>query len=64
MELGCSTMTDEIIEEIHAARKKIAEECGYDFKKLVERYKRMQAESSGEFVREVPKSDPEPAPTE
>ncbi len=56
-------MTDEIIEEIHAARKQIAKECDYDFKKLVEHYKRMQAESSEHFVRDVPKSDPEPVPT-
>jgi hypothetical protein len=56
-------MIDEIVEEIHAARKKIAEECGYDFKRLVERYKRMQAEDPEGLVDEVPKSDPEPAPT-
>jgi hypothetical protein len=56
-------MIDEIVEEVHATRRKIAEECGYDFKKLVERYKKMQAESSEQFVHEVPKSDPEPLPT-
>jgi hypothetical protein len=33
-------MKDEVLEEVYAARKKIAEECDYDFKKLVERYKR------------------------
>jgi hypothetical protein len=57
-------MIDEIVEEIHAARKKIAEECGYDFKKLVERYKRMQAEDPEGLVDFVPKSDPEPLPTD
>ena len=56
-------MDDEIVEEVREARRKIAEECGYDFKKLVERYQKMQAESSEQFVREVPKSDPEPMPT-
>ena len=29
-------MTDEIVEEVHAVRKKIWEQCGCDFKKLVE----------------------------
>jgi hypothetical protein len=56
-------MKDEILEEIYAARKKIAEECDYDFKKLVERYKRMQEEDPEGLVDEVPKSDPEPLPT-
>ncbi|MFZ1937395.1 MAG: hypothetical protein WCB27_14105 [Thermoguttaceae bacterium] len=48
---------DEIIAEIRAARRKIAEECGYDFDKLVERYKRMQAENPENLVDKVPKSD-------
>ena len=56
-------MKDEILEEVYAARKKIAEECDYDFKKLVERYKRMQAEHPELLVDHVPKSDPEPLPT-
>jgi hypothetical protein len=55
-------MTDEIVEEVHAARKKIAEECDYDFKKLLARYERMQAENPHDLVCEVPKSDPEPLP--
>ena len=53
-------MIDEIVEEIHAARKKIAEECDYDFKKLVERYKRQQAEHPEDLVYEVPRTEPEP----
>jgi hypothetical protein len=57
-------MIDEILAEVHAARKKIAEECEYDFKKLVAHYKRMQAEHPELLVDEVPKSDPEPAPSE
>jgi hypothetical protein len=56
-------MKDEIVEEVHAARRKISEECGYDFKRLVERYKRLQAEHPERLVYEVPKSDPEPLPT-
>jgi hypothetical protein len=56
-------MIDEIAEEVYAARKKIAEECGYDFKRLVERYKQMQDEHPELLVDTVPKSDPEPLPT-
>jgi len=56
-------MNDEIVEEVHAARKKIAEECGYDFKRLLDRYERMQAENPQDLADEVPKSDPEPLPT-
>jgi len=55
-------MEDEIVEEVSAARKKIAEECDYDFKKLLDRYKRMQAEHPERFVDEVPKTEPEPEP--
>ena len=53
----------EILEEIYAAKKKIAEECDYDFEKLVERCKRVQAEHPELLVDHVPKSDPEPLPT-
>jgi hypothetical protein len=56
-------MIDEIVEEVYAARKKIAEECDYDFKKLLARYERMQAENPQDLAYEVPKSDPEPLPT-
>jgi hypothetical protein len=50
---------DEIVAEIHEVRRKIAEECDYDFDKLLERYKRMQAENPEGLVDEVPKSDVE-----
>jgi hypothetical protein len=56
-------MIDEIVEEVHAARRKISEECGYDFKRLVERFKRMQAEHPEGLVDEVPKTEPEPQET-
>jgi hypothetical protein len=56
-------MTDEIVEEVHEARRIIAEECNFDFKQLLERYKRMQAENPQNLAYEVPKSDPEPLPT-
>ena len=52
-------MIDEIVEEVHTARKKIAEECNYDFDKLLERYERMQADTEN-LVFEVPKTEPEP----
>ncbi len=50
---------DAFVEEIHEIRKQIAEECGYDFKRLVERYERMQAEHPEGLVGEVPKTEPE-----
>jgi len=56
-------MVDEIVEEVHAARKKIWEECGCDFSKLVERLIRSQEQHPELLVYEVPKSDPEPLPT-
>ncbi len=56
-------MIDEIVEEVHTARKKIAEECNYDFDKLLERYERMQAEHPENLVFEVPKTEPEPQET-
>jgi hypothetical protein len=52
-------MIDEIVEEVHAARRMIAEEFGCDFKRLVEHYKKMQAENPEGLCDEVPKSDPE-----
>ena len=55
-------MVDKFVEEIHAVRKKICEECDYDFQKLGEYYMRIQKESSERFVTEVPKQ--KPAPTE
>ena len=53
-------MTDEIVEEIHAVRKQIAEECDYDFEKLLAHYERMQAEHPENLVYEVPPTEPEP----
>ncbi len=54
---------DEIIAEIHATRRKIAEECGYDFDRLLERYKRMQEENPEGLVDHVPRTDPKPEQT-
>ena len=36
-------MTDKIVEEIHAVRRKICEECDNDFQKLGEYYMQLQA---------------------
>ena len=54
---------DEFVEEIHEIRKRIAEECDSDFKKLGERLMRLQEQHPELLVHEVPKSDPEPLPT-
>jgi hypothetical protein len=56
-------MIDEFVEEIHAIRKRIAEECGNDMKKIGERLMRLQEQHPEQLVTEVPKSDPEPLPT-
>ena len=56
-------MTGEIMAEVHAARKKIAEECDFDFNKLLARYERMQAENPQDLAYEVPKTEPEPQET-
>ncbi len=56
-------MTDEIVEEVHAAGRKIWEECGCDFQKLIERLMRVQEQHPERLVGEVPKTDPEPLPT-
>ncbi|MGD0652794.1 MAG: hypothetical protein ABSA16_00485 [Thermoguttaceae bacterium] len=51
-------MTDDpIIEEIHAIRKKICEECDYDFNRLTERYIKLQQQHSELLVRQVPKAE-------
>jgi hypothetical protein len=52
-------MTDEFVEEVHAARKKIWEECGCDFNRLVERIIRLQEQHPENLVYEVPKTKPE-----
>ncbi len=57
-------MTDEILEEVYAARRKIAEECDFDFDKLLARYQQMQAENPEDLCYEVPKTEPGPAPPE
>ena len=57
-------MNDEILNEIYAIRERIAAECGYDFKKLGERYKRLQEKCPPELLvtTKVPRTDPESLP--
>ena len=47
---------DPIIDEIHAIRKKICEECDYDFHRLTERYQKLQEQHPELIVRKVPKA--------
>ena len=56
-------MRDELLDEIYAAKKKVAEECDYDFNKLLALCERMQAENPENLVYEVPKTEPEPQET-
>ena len=52
---------DEIVAEVRAAREKIAAECGYDMKKLGERYMRLQEEDPEGLVTHVPTTESPPA---
>ncbi len=57
-------MNDEILDEFYAMRERIAEECGYDFKRLGDRYKRLQERCPPELLvtTKVPRSDPDASP--
>jgi hypothetical protein len=57
-------MTDEIVEEVHAARRRIAEAGDYDFQKLGERFIKLQEKYPGQLVTEVPKAPAAPSATE
>ena len=48
---------DPIVEEIHAIRKKICEECDYDFHRLTERYQKLQKQHPELLVSKVPKAE-------
>jgi len=52
-------MTDDLVEEIHAIRRKICEEFNYDYRKIGEHLMRLQAEHPERLVHEVPKADAE-----
>jgi hypothetical protein len=52
-------MKDEVLEEIYEVRRKISEECGYDFVKMGEIFKRAQEKCRPELLvtQKVPKGD-------
>jgi hypothetical protein len=52
--------SDEIVEEVHAIRKKIAEEFNYDFQRLGEHLMRLQEQHPERLTDHVPKTVPEP----
>ena len=52
-----NTICDPAAEEIYETRKKICEECDYDFKKLGERIMKLQEEHPELLVRHVPKTE-------
>jgi hypothetical protein len=54
-------MPDKNSEEINAIRRKICEECDFDFQKLGEYYMRLQAEDPANLVTEVPETEPDSA---
>ena len=57
-------MTDRNVEEIHAVRRKICEECDFDIEKLGEYYMRLQDEDPANLVAEVPATEPGSANSE
>ena len=52
-------MKDEILEEIYEIRRRIAEECNYDFQKIGEYFMRWQEQHPENLVREVPRTEEE-----
>jgi hypothetical protein len=50
-------MNDPIVEEIHAIREKIAEECGYDMEIIGQYFMEWQIKHPELLVREVPKAE-------
>jgi hypothetical protein len=54
-------MIDEFVEEIHAIRKKMMEQCGNDPRRLGDLIKQSQEEDPAHLVAEVPPTEPESA---
>jgi hypothetical protein len=52
-------MSDRIVEDIHEARRKVSEECDFDFEKLGKYYMRLQDEDPVNLVSEVSATEPE-----
>jgi hypothetical protein len=61
------TMKDPIVEEVHRARRELWDECGGDFKKLLDKLKAIEAEEqhrviSLEKLKELKKAKPSSTP--
>jgi hypothetical protein len=54
-------MSDQIVEEIHAIRRKTCEECDFDLKELGKYYMRLQDEDPANLIVEVPTTEAESA---
>ena len=52
-------MSDRIVEEIHAVRRKTCEECDFDMERLGEYYMRLQDEDPVNLIAEVPATEVE-----
>ncbi len=50
-------MVDNIVEEIHAIRRKIAEQCDNDMQKIGEYFMQLQKEHPENLVSKVPKEE-------
>jgi hypothetical protein len=50
-------MSDEFVEEIHAIRREIAEECGHDIEKICDYFMKLQEEHPEHLVSEVRKRE-------
>jgi hypothetical protein len=50
-------MTEKIVEEIHAIRRKTSEECDYDFQKLGEYYMQLQAKHPERVLYNMPETE-------
>ncbi len=57
-------MTDKIVEEIHAVRRKLCEQCDFDFQKLGEYYMRLQAQHPERPTHAVPQTERIAHPTD
>ena len=55
-------MSDPNVDEIHAIRRKICEECDFDFEKLGAYYMRLQEQDPTDLLTDAPATEPEPTP--
>jgi hypothetical protein len=57
-------MSDEFVEEIHEIRRRIAEECDHDLKKIGDYFMQLQQRFPERLIRNVPRTEPETAETQ